>query len=104
MPTQSVVGVKVTTPVVVLTVYTPPVTDTVVAVQFGAVWLLPHKRTDDGAKEPVPGVSFVTTTFDCWVLTKSDEVSGVAVDAGVTVGVIVAVRLRGDVYESVTWY
>ena len=37
VPTQSVVGVNVTTPVDVFKVYTPPVTETVVAVHKDGV-------------------------------------------------------------------
>jgi hypothetical protein len=46
VPTQSVAGVNVTTPVEVFNVYTPPVTDTVVAVHAEGVWPEEHSFTD----------------------------------------------------------
>jgi hypothetical protein len=59
----------VTTPVEVFNVYTPPVTDTVVAEQEGDVCPDAHSFTLETENTPTPGVSFVKTFFDCVTLT-----------------------------------
>ena len=94
VPLTSVVGVNETTPVVVFTLYVPPVTETDVAVQPGAVSPVPQSRTDEAVKV-ISGsivVSLPKTLFVCTTLRKPDDVSATAVGAagGLTVGVIVA--------------
>jgi hypothetical protein len=69
VPTQSVVGTNVITPVEVFNVYTPPVTDTVVAEQDEGVSPAAHSFTFDTENTPTPGVSFAKTFFDCVTLT-----------------------------------
>ena len=97
------VGTKVITPVVWLTLETPPATVTDVALHDGAVCPLPHRRTEDALNgaELLPAVSFVSGFF-VWVrLSKSSEVSVVAVGRGTTVGVMVAEVVRGVACVSV---
>jgi hypothetical protein len=61
--------VNVITPVEVFKVYTPPVTDTVVAEHPEGVWPEEHSFTVGMEKTPTPGASFVKTSFDCVMLT-----------------------------------
>jgi hypothetical protein len=61
--------VNVITPVEVFKVYTPPVTDTVVAEHAGGVSLEEHSFAVGVEKTPTPGASFVNTSFDCVILT-----------------------------------
>ena len=63
------VGVNVMTPVEVFNVYTPPVTETVVAVHEDGDWPAEHNLAVDGESIPTPAVSFVNTSFDCVTLT-----------------------------------
>ena len=60
---------NVTTPVEVFKVYTPPVTETVVAEHEEGVSPEAHSFTVGTEKTPTPGASFVKTSFDCVMLT-----------------------------------
>jgi hypothetical protein len=81
VPTKPATPVKVTTPVEVFTEYAPsPVTLSVSAVQFGAVSLEPHKRTDVAAiVAPDDPVSFVAGFFVMAIAVPPDAVSARAV-------------------------
>ena len=57
------------TPVEVFKVYTPPVTETVVAEHEEGVSPEAHSFTVGTEKTPTPGASFVKTSFDCVMLT-----------------------------------
>ena len=81
VPTKPASPVKVTTPVEVFTEYEPsPVTEREVPVQFGAVSLTPHRRTDDAEiVAPDTPVSFVIGFFVMAIATPPDAVSARAV-------------------------
>jgi hypothetical protein len=81
VPTKPASPVKVTTPVDVFTEYDPsPVTARDVAVQFGAVSLEPHKRTDDAViVAPDAPVSFDAGFIVIAIAVPPDAVSARAV-------------------------
>ena len=81
VPTKPASPVKVTTPVEVFTEYEPsPVMEREVPVQFGAVSLAPHKRTDDAEiVAPDAPVSFVVGFFVMAIATPPDATSARAV-------------------------
>ena len=72
-------------------------TVTDVALHEGALCPLPHKRTEEALNGAslLPAVSFVRGFFVWVMLSKSIEVSAVAVGRGTTVGVMVAEVVRG---------
>jgi hypothetical protein len=81
VPAKPATLVNETTPVVVLTVYVPsPGTVVVVAVQFGAVSPVPHKRTELGVNvRPAGAVSFVAGFTEIGVPDEPVAVSGCVV-------------------------
>ena len=81
VPTKPTSPVKVTTPVEVFTEYEPsPVMEREVPVQFGAVSLTPHMRTDDAEiVAPDTPVSFVVGFFVMAIATPPDATSARAV-------------------------
>ncbi len=85
------------------TEYAPPVTETVVAVQFGADSVDPHNRTVvalSGALE-LPAESLARGLVDCATFKRPLVVSAEAVGLGTTVGVMVAEVVRGVAWLSV---
>ena len=81
VPTKPASPVNVTTPVDVFTKYDPsPVTAREVAVQFGAVSLEPHRRTDDAViVAPDAPVSFVAGFIVIAIAVPPDAASARAV-------------------------
>jgi len=93
-------GLKVTTPVVVLTVYTPsPVTVNEVAVQLASAVPVTHSRTDVGSNVALPplavsptntSINWFTSDAPVEVSLSADGVPATATAPAATVGVIVA--------------